>query len=129
MNVTKNHIIIFIAFVILCIAACFLSFYVGKNRGYNTGVGEYTDRARELVNRIAEYERREEARNRREAEFIRRERERTERTENQLAALRGLDRRSGSLLQDLREEIGILESDRRNSCDLFSDYFNNLGSE
>jgi hypothetical protein len=36
------------------------------------------------------------------------ERERIERTEAQLRAIRGLDRRTGSLLQELAKEVDIL---------------------
>jgi len=82
----------------------------------NTRAETNTARERELLARIGEYEQRERKRIAAENSRIERERKRIERVKSAIATIRGLDRRSGDLLQELEQEIGILE-----------DYF--IGSE
>ena len=120
-----NLRIIGIAFIIsmcLCIGAYFIG---SKNARDSDRAGANTAKQRELLDRIGEYQRREEDRVTREAERIAAERERIERTETAIRAIRQSDRRSSSLLQELTEEINILESYFRSSCNQFSDNADN----
>jgi hypothetical protein len=116
--------------IILIFAGSIVGYIIGKaDTGNNSGVEANRSRERELLSQIGEYRIREEERNRREAERIAAERERFERTENAIGALRGLDRRSDSLYQQLEQEAEILESFFRDSRDFFYNELDNPGSE
>jgi hypothetical protein len=136
MNETHKGICIFIVVIIFFACAGFCAgYYIGSNvigradTGNSAGVEFNLDRERELLERIGEYELRE--RDRIAAENIRidRERERVERTKAQLGAIRGLDRRSSSLLQELEQEAQILADYFRDSCDIIGYDINSPGSE
>ena len=93
-------------------------YFIGsKNTGNSGGTGGDFSRERALLERIGEYERREADRIARENERIGAERARIDRTENAIRAIRGLDRQSGGLLQELAAEVNIL-------ADFFWSYYN-----
>jgi hypothetical protein len=112
-------------------AGCWFGGYVigGTNTADSGGVESNLARERELLERIGEYQRREEARVAREAGRIAAEGERIERTEAAIRAIRESDRRSGGLLQELAEEVGVLADYFRGSCDLITNGLNNPGGE
>jgi hypothetical protein len=105
------------------------TFICGTNPADSGGVESNIAKERELLERIGEYQRREEERNRREAERIAAERVRIERTETAIGAIRGLDRQSGSLLQELKQEAQILADYFRGSCDILNNDLNNPENE
>jgi len=128
--------IVFIAIVFSgAIATGFWFIFDSKNKSDNRGVEYYQQRERELLARIGEYEQRESARIEveriraaREADRIRQERERITRTETQLTAIRGFDRRTGDLLQELAKEISILQDYFYSSKREYIDAINNSDS-
>jgi hypothetical protein len=108
-NYRKFIIVFIVAFILGGAVGGGLCFIIhSKNKPDNSGITEYQQRERTLLERIGEYQQREEARTAREARRVEAERERIVRTETQLGAIRGLDRRSGDLLQELAEEVAIL---------------------
>jgi hypothetical protein len=116
--------------IILIFTGSIVGYYIGRaDTGDNPGVESNISRERELLSQIGEYRIREEERNRREAERIAAERERFERTENAIGALRGFDRRSDSLHQQIEQEVEILASFFRDSRDLINNGLDNTGSE
>ena len=132
----NSFAIIFIA-LLLVFAGGITGFIFGStNPANSSGIESNLYRERELLKRIGEYEQRE--RDRVEAERIRiaaensrieRERARIERTKTAIGAIRESDRRSGSLLQELEQEINILADYFRDSRNLIGDFSINLGSE
>ena len=132
-----NFDIVFIAALLLIFAGGAAGFIIsGKNTANNSGAESNLNRERELLTRIGEFEQREREylerereRTTRENNRIERERERIKRTADQLTAIRGLDRRSGYLLQELEQEINILASYFRDSCDIIGNHPDNLGCE
>jgi hypothetical protein len=127
----RNFIIVIVIFAIVFIfTGSIFSFYIGRaDTGDNTGVESNLSRERDLLDRIGEYERRERERIARENNRIERERERIKQTENAIRAIRNSDRRSGSLLQELEQEVSILADYFRRSCDIFADDLDNSRSE
>ena len=132
-----NFDIVFIVALLLIFAGGVAGFIIsGKNSANNSGAESNLNRERELLTRIGEFEQREREylerereRATRENNRIERERARIERTAEQLATLRQLDRRSGGLLQEFAEEINILASYFRDSCNIIGNYSDNLGCE
>jgi hypothetical protein len=95
--------------VLFVLGLCFGAYQFGaKNARNSTGITGNTEQQRELLARIGEYEQRERDRLAAENSRIERERERIERTKAAIGAIRQSDRRSGDLLKELAEEIGIL---------------------
>jgi uncharacterized protein YneF (UPF0154 family) len=124
--------------IVMCIIAVLLLICTGFFGGYflcrshtadNTGIERNLSRERELLARIGEYEQREKIRIARENERINAERERIERTENAIRAVRGLDRRSGDLLQELAKEADILADYFRGSIDRLNSDMDRIRSE
>jgi len=120
-------VLVIVAFILGSAVGGGLCFIIhSKNKPDNTGIAEYQQRERDLLARIGEYQQREEDRNRREARRIEAERERIARTETQLGAIRGLDRRSGDLLSELAKEVDILA---KYFADVRREYFGAIGLE
>jgi hypothetical protein len=114
----RNFIIVCIIGALLICGAGAVCYFLGQSHtGDSAGIERNLDRERELLARIGEYEQREADRIARENERISAERERIARTEAAIGAIRGLDRRSGSLLQELEQEIDILADYFRGSVD------------
>jgi hypothetical protein len=122
---------IFIFIAIVAFSAGYIGGHVDrkKDSGNSPGVETNLSRERELLERIGEYELRERGRIAAENSRINRERERVERTKAQLGAIRGLDRRSGGLLQELEQEANILADYFRDSCNIIGYNINSSGSE
>jgi hypothetical protein len=114
----RDIIVCIIGALLICTTGFTGGYFIGKpHTGDSAGIERNLDRERELLARIGEYEQREADRIARENERISAERERIERTKNAIGAIRGLDRRSGSLLQELEQEIDILADYFRGSID------------
>jgi hypothetical protein len=133
MNEKNNRY--FIAFLIIYTIISFSAGFIGgsfigrTHTTDNNRVESNLSRERELLERIGEYQQREEERNRREAVRIAAEGERIKRTEDAIRAVRGLDRRSGDLLLELKQEIDILADYFRDSRSGLYNELNNPGSE
>ena len=129
----KVYISIFtviIVAILLIFAGSIAGFIFGtKNSANSPGIERNLDRERELLARIGEYERREQARISAERIRIAAENTRIERTEIAIRAIRESDRRSGSLLQELEQEVNILENFFWDYYDIFSNYHNNMAGE
>jgi FtsZ-interacting cell division protein ZipA len=124
MNEKVRSIIIVICIAIIAvILSGFIFWNIGRaNSPNNATTGGFEQRARNLLNGIGEYQQRdqeyierertrtgaEENRITAEDKRLESERERIERTENATGAIRELDRRSGDLLQELKQAVGIL---------------------
>jgi len=107
---TRTGIIIVISFfLIICTVGTFAYFIGRANSSNSTGTEGNTSRERQLVEQLGEYQQRE-------AERIRAERARIERTQADIDAIRGLDRRTSSLYEELEQEARILADYFRDSC-------------
>jgi len=127
---TRNGIIILIGIIIFMAAAVVAAYFIGRaNTGDSSGIGEYQRRERELLDRIGEYEQRERDRIAAENQRIERERARIARTQADIDAVRGLNRRSGDGYAQIIAECDILEDYFSGSCSQYGDDANNSGSE
>jgi len=126
----RNYFIIISIALLLVFAGGIGGFFIGRANKSDNSRTEYDfSRERELLARIGEYERREADRITRESDRIAAERKRFERTEIAIRAIRKSDRRSSNLLQELSKEVEILADFFRDSCDLFSNDIDNMGSK
>jgi len=130
-------VICFIVSLFLIGSGTFIGYYILGSGSRDRGrIGSDTDRERQLLEQLGEFERREQDRISaeqdrigRENSRIERERKRIEDVENQLAAVRGLDRRSTTLLEQLGAEIEILSNYLRGVSIGLDDYDNYSGGE
>jgi hypothetical protein len=127
----RDFIIVIVIFTIVFVfTGAIFCYYIGRaDTGDNKGIESNISRERELLERIGEYEYGERERITRENNRIERERERIKQTENAIRAIRNSDRRSGSLLEELEQEINVLAGYFRDSRDGLYNELNNTGSE